>query len=664
MTRVFSLRFYPNAPQTERQTGKSPALSSPQTIPNPETSAPASDQVTEQSIAKPTTQPALKPIFNIAIISHVDHGKTTLVDAMLRQSGTFRANEAVADRVMDSNDLERERGITIMAKNTALYYHGNKINIVDTPGHADFGGEVERALKMVDGVLLLVDASEGPLPQTRYVLSKALEAKLTPMVVINKIDRPDARVQEVLDEVYDLFIDLDADESMLDFPVLYTNGKLGTATLDLATPGTDLQPLFEQIVRTIPVATGDPAGPLQILVTNLDYSDYLGRLAIGRVFNGTMRTGQEYNVARVDGTFSKHKITKLFSFSGLKRIDIDQTQTGDIVAIAGIPAITIGESFCDLEDPQPLPRITIDEPTIAIQFNVNNSPFAGREGRWVTSRNLRDRLEKELLTNVSLKMLETGSPDAFKVLGRGELQLAILIEMMRREGFEMMVSRPEIVTKRIDGKLMEPVEQLMIDIPENFVGTVIERLGPRKGEMTKMTNHGSGRVRMEFRIPSRGLIGLRSEMLTETRGTIVMNAILDGHIAYQGEIPQRTTGAIVSDRQGVTTPYALEGIQERGMLFVPEGTEVYEGMIIGEHSRDNDIDVNCVREKRLTNMRASTADEATRLVPFRSLTLEQSIEFIAEDELVEVTPKSLRLRKQVLQANRRPRKNQPADAPA
>ncbi len=664
MTRVFALRPYPNAPQTERQTGKSSALSSPQTIPNPETSAPAAEQSSEQSIAKPAAQPALKPIFNIAIISHVDHGKTTLVDAMLRQSGTFRANEAVADRVMDSNDLERERGITIMAKNTALYYHGNKINIVDTPGHADFGGEVERALKMVDGVLLLVDASEGPLPQTRYVLSKALEAKLTPMVVINKIDRPDARVQEVLDEVYDLFIDLDADESMLDFPVLYTNGKLGTATLDLATPGTDLQPLFEQIVRTIPVAAGDPAGPLQILVTNLDYSDYLGRLAIGRVFNGTMRTGQEYNVARVDGTFSKHKITKLFSFSGLKRIDIDETQTGDIVAIAGIPGITIGESFCDLEDPQPLPRITIDEPTIAIQFNVNNSPFAGREGRWVTSRNLRDRLEKELLTNVSLKMLETGTPDAFKVLGRGELQLAILIEMMRREGFEMMVSRPEIVTKRIDGQLMEPVEQLMIDIPENFVGTVIERLGPRKGEMTKMTNHGSGRVRMEFRIPSRGLIGLRSEMLTETRGTIVMNAILDGHIAYQGEIPQRTTGAIVSDRQGVTTPYALEGIQERGMLFVPEGTEVYEGMIIGEHSRDNDIDVNCVREKRLTNMRASTADEATRLVPFRSLTLEQSIEFIAEDELVEVTPKSLRLRKQVLQSNRRPRKNQPADSPA
>jgi GTP-binding protein len=634
----------------------SPQISD-QTIPNPETAtatAPAETLAAEPSAVK--TRPAQKPIYNIAIIAHVDHGKTTLVDAMLRQSGTFRANEAVAERVMDSNDLERERGITILAKNTALYYHGNKINIVDTPGHADFGGEVERALKMVDGVVLLVDASEGPLPQTRYVLSKALEAKLTPMVVINKIDRPDARPQEVLDEVYDLFIDLDADEDMLDFPVLYTNGKVGTATLDLATPGTDLQPLFEQIVKTIPTAKGDPDGTLQILVTNLDYSDYLGRLAIARVFNGTMSTGQEYNVARVDGTFSKHKITKLFSFSGLKRTDIEETQVGDIVAIAGIPGITIGESFCDVENPQPLPPIVIDEPTIAIQFNVNNSPFAGREGRWVTSRNLKDRLDKELLTNVSLKMQETGSPDTFKVLGRGELQLAILIEMMRREGFEMMVSRPEIVTKRIDGQLMEPVEQLMIDIPENFVGTVIERLGPRKGEMTKMTNHGSGRVRMEFRIPSRGLIGLRSEMLTETRGTIVMNAILDGYVDYQGEIPQRVSGALISDRQGTTTTYALDGLQDRGTLFVPDGAEVYEGMIIGEHSRDNDLDVNCVREKKMSNMRASGSDEAVRLVPYRNLTLEQSIEFIADDELVEVTPKSLRLRKRILQANRRPKK--------
>ena len=631
---------------------------SSQAIPNleaAESTTPAAVE-TPQATAKAAARLAQKPIYNIAIVAHVDHGKTTLVDAMLRQSGTFRANEAVADRVMDSNDLERERGITILAKNTALYYHDNKINIVDTPGHADFGGEVERALKMVDGIVLLVDASEGPLPQTRYVLSKALEAKLTPMVVINKIDRPDARPQEVLNEVYDLFIDLDADEDMLDFPVLYTNGKVGTATLDLATPGTDLQPLFEQIIQTIPVAKGDPEGPVQILVTNLDYSDYLGRLAIARVFNGTMRTGQEYNVARIDGTFSKHKITKLFSFSGLKRIDIDETQIGDIVAVAGIPGITIGESFCDVEDPRPLPPIIIDEPTIAIQFNVNNSPFAGREGKWVTSRNLRDRLEKEVLTNVSLKMQETGSPDSFKVLGRGELQLAILIEMMRREGFEMMVSRPEILTKRIDGELMEPVEQLMIDIPENFVGTVIERLGPRKGEMTKMTNHGSGRVRMEFRIPSRGLIGLRSEMLTETRGTIVMNAILDGYVAYQGEIPQRVSGALISDRQGTTTTYALDGLQDRGILFVPDGVEVYEGMVIGEHSRDNDLDVNCVREKKMSNMRASGADEALRLVPYRNLTLEQSIEFIAEDELVEVTPKSLRMRKRILQSNRRPKK--------
>jgi GTP-binding protein len=646
-------------------------VSSPQTIPNPDTTqiTPLADQADaqtdDQSVAQPmhrAAKPAaLKPIFNIAIIAHVDHGKTTLVDAMLRQSGTFRANEAVAERVMDSNDLERERGITIMAKNTALYYHGNKINIVDTPGHADFGGEVERALKMVDGVVLLVDASEGPLPQTRYVLSKALEAKLTPMVVINKIDRPDARPQEVLDEVYDLFIDLDADEDMLDFPVLYTNGKVGTATADLANPGTDLQPLFEQIIQTIPVAKGDPEGPLQILVTNLDYSDYLGRLAVGRVFNGTMKTGQEYSVARVDGTFSTHKITKLFSFSGLKRTDITETQVGDIVAIAGIPGITIGESFCNVEDPQPLPRIIIDEPTIAIQFNVNNGPFAGREGRYVTSRNLRDRLDKELLTNVSLKMQETGSSDTFKVLGRGELQLAILIEMMRREGFEMMVSRPEIVTKRIDGELMEPVEQLMVDIPESFVGTVIERLGPRKGEMTKMTNHGSGRVRMEFRIPSRGLIGLRSEMLTETRGTIVMNAILDGYVAFQGEIPQRVSGALISDRTGTTTTYALDSLQDRGTLFVADGTEVYEGMIIGEHSRDNDLDVNCVREKKMSNMRASGSDEAVRLVPFRNLTLEQSIEFIAEDELVEVTPKSLRMRKRVLQSNRRPKKGAPAE---
>ena len=596
----------------------------------------------------------MSTIRNIAIIAHVDHGKTTLVDAMLRQSGTFRANEAVAERVMDSNELERERGITILAKNTAIFYRGQKINIVDTPGHADFGGEVERALKMVDGVMLLVDASEGPLPQTRYVLSKALEAKLPVILTINKIDRPDARPQEVLNEVYDLFIDLDANEQQLEFPVLYTNGKLGTATLDVADSGTNLQPLFDQIVETIPLAGGDPAAPLQILVTNLDYSDYLGRLGIARVFNGTLRTGEEVGIAKLDGALQKTRITKLFTFSGLKRADIEATELGDIVAIAGVEGITIGETITSIENPSPMPRIVIDEPTIAMQFSVNNSPMAGREGKYVTSRNLRERLDKELLTNVSIRVEETGSPDSFKVLGRGELQLAILIEMMRREDYELMVGRPEIVTRNIEGKLMEPVEHLTVDIPDNFVGTVIERLGPRKGEMVKM--HGHGRVRLEFRVPSRGLIGLRSELLTETRGTIVMNSLFDGYIPYQGDIPQRPTGALIADRPGTTTAYALEGLEDRGLLFVPPGVEVYEGMVIGEHSRDNDLDVNVVREKKLTNMRASTADEAVRLAPPRAMNLEQAIEFIADDELVEVTPKSLRLRKKVLQANRRPKR--------
>ncbi len=597
------------------------------------------------------------PIRNIAIIAHVDHGKTTLVDAMLRQAGTFRANEALTERVMDSNELEKERGITILAKNTAIQFHDSKINIVDTPGHADFGGEVERALKMVDGVMLLVDASEGPLPQTRYVLSKALEAKLLPILVINKIDRPDARPKEVLDEVYDLFIDLDAAEDQLDFPVLYTNAKLGTASTSLTEPGENLQPLFETILSTIPPASGDPDGPLQILVTNLDYSDYLGRLAIARVFNGTLHNGDEVNISRRDGSLSKTKITKLFTFNGLKRTDTEVTQVGDIVAIAGVTGITIGETITSLENPAPLPLIVIDEPTIAMQFSVNNSPMAGREGQFVTSRNLRERLDKELLTNVSIRVEETGSPDSFKVLGRGELQLAILIEMMRREGFELMVGRPEIVTKTVDGKVLEPVEHLTIDVPDNFVGTVIERLGPRRGEMVKMHNHGYGRVRLEFRVPSRGLIGLRSEMLTETRGTIVMNALFDGYMPYQGEIPQRPSGALISDRNGATTAYALNGLQDRGVLFLTAGVEVYEGMVIGEHSRDNDLDVNVVREKKLTNMRASSADDAIRLVPFKPMNLEQAIEFIAEDELVEVTPKSLRLRKKILQANRRPRRN-------
>jgi GTP-binding protein len=592
-------------------------------------------------------------IRNIAIIAHVDHGKTTLVDAMLRQSGTFRANETLVERVMDSNELERERGITILAKNTAILYHDMKINIVDTPGHSDFGGEVERALKMVDGVMLLVDASEGPLPQTRYVLGKALEAHLPPILVINKIDRSDARPQEVLNEVYDLFIDLDAKEDQLDFPVLYTNAKAGTASTDIKGGGENLRPLFDAMITTIPEPTGDPAGPLQILVANLDYSDYLGRLAIARVFNGTMRTGEDVGIAKLDGSIQKTKITKLFSFSGLKRTDITETTLGDIVAVAGVEGITIGETITSAENPAPLPHITIDEPTIAMQFTVNTSPFAGREGTYVTSRNLRERLQKELLTNVSLRVEETETTDVFVVMGRGELQLSILIEMMRRESYELMVGKPEIVTKRVGGKLMEPVEHLTVDVPEAFVGVVMEQLGGRKGEVLNMHNHGYGRVRIEFRVPSRGLIGLRNQMLTDTRGTIVMNSLFDGYIEWQGEIPHRPTGALISDRSGVSTAYALWNLQERGELFVGPGVDVYEGMVIGENAKDSDLDVNVVREKKLTNMRASTADEAIRLVPFRQLNLEQAIEFIAEDEFVEVTPKSLRLRKKVLQANKR-----------
>jgi len=592
-------------------------------------------------------------IRNIAIIAHVDHGKTTLVDAMLRQSGTFRANEQVVERVMDSNELERERGITILAKNTAIFYQDVKINIVDTPGHSDFGGEVERALKMVDGVMLLVDASEGPLPQTRYVLSKALEAELPPIVVINKIDRPDARPQEVLNEIYDLFIDLDAHEEQLEFPVLYTNAKTGTASSDITGGGENLKPLFDAIVKTIPAPRGDRGGTLQILVANLDYSDYLGRLAIARVFNGRMYTGEDVAIAKLDGTIQKTKITKLFSFSGLKRTDITETELGDIVAVAGVEGITIGETITDAENPAPLPHIVIDEPTIAMQFTVNTSPFSGREGTYVTSRNLRERLDKELLTNVSIRVDETGTTDAFKVMGRGELQLSILIEMMRREGYELMVGKPEIVTRRIEGKLMEPVERLTVDVPEEFVGVVMEQLGTRKAEVVNMHNHGYGRVRMEFRVPSRGLIGLRSQLLTDTRGTIVMNSLFDGYTEWQGEIPHRLTGALVADRPGVTTSYALYNLQERGELFVGPGVDVYEGMIIGENAKDTDLDVNVVREKKLTNMRASTADEAIRLVPFRQLNLEQAIEFIADDEFVEVTPKSLRLRKKVLQANKR-----------
>ncbi len=590
---------------------------------------------------------------NIAIIAHVDHGKTTLVDAMLRQSGIFRPNEHLEDRVMDSNDLERERGITILAKNTGIRYHDVKVNIVDTPGHSDFGGEVERALKIVDGVMLLVDASEGPLPQTRYVLMKALEANLPPIVVINKIDRPDARIPEVLDEIYDLFIDLDAHEDQLDFPVIYTNAKAGVAKTSLDDPSDNLRPLFEQILKSTPPPAGDPDGVLQLLVANLDYSDYLGRLAIGRVFSGILRRGDEVAIAKLDGSLHKTRITKLYSFEGLKRVDETIGLPGDILAIAGVEGITIGETVTNAETPKPLPNIQIDEPTIAMMFTINNSPFCGREGQYVTSRNLRDRLDKELLTNVSIRVEEAGGPDAFKVMGRGELQLAILIEMMRREGYELQVGKPEILTKTVDGKLQEPLELLVIDCPEAFVGVVIEKLGTRKGKMSKMVNNGSGRVRLEFHIPSRGLIGLRSEMMTDTKGTAIMNSLFHGYIDWQGDIAMRPTGSLVSDRAGKTTSHAIWNLQERGEIFITPGTEVYEGMIIGENSRDADLNVNIVKEKKLTNMRASSADEAIRLVPPRILNLEQAIEFIREDEFVEVTPQSIRLRKKILKANQR-----------
>ena len=595
-------------------------------------------------------------IRNIAIIAHVDHGKTTLVDAMLRQSGIFRANQIVAERVMDSNDLERERGITILAKNTALFYHDTKINIVDTPGHSDFGGEVERALRMVDGVLLLVDASEGPLPQTRYVLQKALQAHLSPIIVLNKIDRSDARPKEVLDEIYDLFIDLDATEDQLGFPVLYTNAKTGVAHRQLNDSSTNLVPLFETILSSIPAPSGDPAAPLQIQVTNLDYSDFLGRIAIGRVFNGTMRRGSQVGVARLSGDVAPAAITKLYTFRGLERDEAEEAVAGDIVAIAGVEGIQIGETITNLENPAPCDPLLIDEPTLAMIFTINTSPLAGREGQFVTSRDIRDRLQKELLTNVSIRVEDSDSTDSFRVLGRGELQLAILIETMRREGYELMVGKPEIVVRTENGRRLEPLELLVVDCPENFVGVVMETLGSRRAELAKMVNHGSGRVRMEFKIPSRGLIGLRGQLLTDTRGTALLHSLFDGWTDYAGDLASRTTGALVADRAGKTTAFALWNLQERGELFVGPGEEVYEGMIIGENSREADIDVNITKEKKQTNMRASTADEAIRLVPHRVLTLETAIEFIADDEFVETTPKSIRLRKKVLDPKRRPRR--------
>ena len=592
---------------------------------------------------------------NIAIIAHVDHGKTTLVDAMLKQSGLFRANEAVVERMMDTLDLERERGITIMAKNASVRYHNVKINIVDTPGHADFGGEVQRVLTMVDGVVLLVDASEGPLPQTRYVLSNALAQKLPAIVVVNKIDRSDARPVEVVNEIFDLFIDLDATDEQASFPVIYAISRDGVAHRTLGDGSQDLRPLFDEILHTIPPPATSDGGFLQMLVANIDYNDYVGRLAVGRISSGRLAIGDFVSICKLDGSVEKTKITQMYAFEGLKRTSIGDAEAGEIVALAGIENISIGETVCSAENPQPLAAIIIDEPTISMIFSVNTSPFAGLEGRYVTSSKLRERLEKESLANVAIRIEPTSMPDAFTVSGRGELQMAILVEMMRREGYELQVSRPEVITRDEGSRRLEPIEIATIDCPDTFIGVVSEALGRRRGQMIKMINHGAGRVRMEFRVSTRGLIGFRSEFLTDTKGTGLVNTFFHCWDDWQGPIPQRLTGALVADRLGRATSYALYNLQERGELFVRPGTEVYEGMIIGENSRDADLDVNAVKEKKLTNMRASTADEAIRLVPFRELSLEQALEFIREDELVEATPAAIRMRKKVLVANQRPR---------
>jgi GTP-binding protein len=590
---------------------------------------------------------------NLAIIAHVDHGKTTLVDAMLWQGGIFRANETVPERVLDSIDLEREKGITIMAKNTAITYRGVKLNVVDTPGHADFGGEVERTLTLVDGVLLLVDAAEGPLPQTRFVLKKALEAGLPPVVVINKIDRADARPVQVLDEIYDLFIDLDAGEAQLDFPVLYTDARRGTATRRLDEPGRSLEPLFETLLATIPPPAFDPAMGLQLRAASLDWDDYVGRLVIGRVVNGTIRAQDRVAVVRRSGAVEVAKVTVVYTYEGLKRVEVAEAGPGELVAVAGIEAMEIGETIADAERPVALPPIRIDEPTVTMLFSANVSPFAGREGRFVTSRHLRERLFKEARVNVGIRVEETDSPDTFRVSGRGELQLAILIEMMRREGYEMEVGQPEVITRDVDGARHEPMEHLVVDCPEDFIGVVTQKVGARKGQMVKMVNHGTGRVRLEYRIPARGLIGYRSEFLTDTRGTGLLNHLFDGWAAWLGDIPRRATGALVADRDGRATGYAIDHLQARGEFFVRPGDPVYEGQVVGEHARDNDLDVNVTKEKKLTNMRASTADEAIRLTPPRLMSLEQCLEWIRADELVEVTPQALRLRKKALRGRRR-----------
>ncbi len=594
---------------------------------------------------------------NIAIIAHVDHGKTTLVDAMLWQSGVFRENQEVVERVMDSNDLEREKGITILAKNTAVRYGHYKINIVDTPGHADFGGEVERTLKMVDGVLLLVDASEGPLPQTRFVLKKALELALTPIVVINKIDRKDARTQEVLNEIYDLFIDLDATEDQLDFPVLYTIARDGVCRLTPDGEDHKLQPLFDAIIKTIPSPKYEPDMPLQMLVLNLDYSEFVGRLAVGRIVNGTVKNKTDVGLIREDGKVDRARVSYLYAFEGLERVEVAEAGPGDIVALAGFDEVNIGDTIADLADPRALERVSVDEPTVSMMFSINTSPFAGSEGTLVTARNVRDRLEREILTNVALNVEPTDSADTFKVSGRGELQMAILIEMMRREGFELAVSKPEVITREIDGKRNEPMEHLVIDCPEDYVGIVTQKISSRKGRMANMVNHGTGRVRLEFRIPSRGLIGFRSQFLTDTRGTGILNHLFDGYEPWQGEIEHRVNGALVADRFGAVTAYSIEHAQERGEMFVEAGDKVYEGMVVGENARDGDIAVNIIKEKKLTNIRSSTSDIAAHLFPARKMSLEQALEWIGDDESLEVTPKSLRIRKRALTANARAREN-------
>ena len=585
---------------------------------------------------------------NIAIIAHVDHGKTTLVDAMLQQSGAFTSHEELVDRVMDSNELEREKGITILAKNTAVWWGDTKINIIDTPGHADFGGEVERGLTMVDGVLLLVDASEGPLPQTRFVLRKSLEALLPVILVINKIDRADARIKEVVDEVYELFLDLDADDDQIDFPIVYTNARTGTATTDTEMPGVNLDPMFETIMTAIPAPTYDDGHPLQALVTNLDASLYVGRLALCRVRQGTIKRGQQVAHCRIDGSIERVKITELYVTEALERVDAEEAGPGEIIAIAGLPDVTIGETLADVEDPRPLPVIRVDEPSLSMTIGINTSPFSGRDGNKLTARMLENRLNQEIIGNVSIRVLASDRPDTWIVQGRGELQLAILIEMMRREGFELTVGKPQVVTKTIDGKLHEPMERLSIDVPDEYMGAVSKLMAARKARMLEMVNHGQGRVRMEFVVPARGLIGFHNEFLIETRGTGIANHVFEGYEPWHGEVRTRRTGSLVADRTGQTTGYALQSLQDRGQLFVAPGTQVYEGMIVGENPRSQDMDVNPTKPKKQTNMRAASADATEHLAMHRTLTLEEALEFIMSDECLEVTPNAVRIRKATL----------------